>query len=49
MVWLLGDNTTMIFIELPIFIRASETLFSDDDIRAMQNILLEHSFAHSPS
>jgi hypothetical protein len=42
---LLGDNTTMIFIELPIFIRASETLFSDDDIRAMQNILLENPSA----
>lgn len=35
----------MIFIELPIFIRASETLFSDDDIRAMQNTLLENPSA----
>jgi hypothetical protein len=30
----------MIFIELPIFIRCAAELFSDEDIRAMQNTLL---------
>jgi len=32
----------MIFIELPIFIRCASELFSDEDIRAMQNTLLEN-------
>jgi hypothetical protein len=32
----------MIFIELPIFIRCTAELFSDEDIRAMQNTLLEN-------
>lgn len=32
----------MIFIELPIFIRCAAELFSDEDIRAMQNTLLEN-------
>lgn len=33
---------SMIFIELPIFIRCAAVLFSDDDIRGMQNTLLEN-------
>ena len=32
----------MIFIELPIFIRCADELFSNEDIRAMQNTLLEN-------
>jgi hypothetical protein len=32
----------MIFIELPIFIRCAAVLFSEEDIRVMQNTLLEN-------
>lgn len=32
----------MIFIELPIFMRCAAELLSDEDIRAMQNTLLEN-------
>ena len=32
----------IIFIELPIFIRCAAELFSDEDIRTMQNTLLEN-------
>ena len=32
----------MIFIELPIFMRCADALFSDEDLRAMQTILLEN-------
>ncbi len=32
----------MIFIELPIFMRCAAELFSDEEIRAMQNTLLEN-------
>ncbi|WP_198401120.1 type II toxin-antitoxin system RelE/ParE family toxin [Thiomicrospira microaerophila] len=32
----------MIFIELPIFIRCADALFSDEDLRSMQTILLEN-------
>ncbi len=33
---------SMIFIELPIFIRCAAGLFSDEDIRVIQNTLLEN-------
>lgn len=33
---------SMIFVELPIFIRCAAGLFSDEDIRVMQNTLLEN-------
>ena len=32
----------MIFIELPIFMRCADALFSDEDLRAMQTVLLEN-------
>lgn len=33
---------SMIFVELPIFIRCAAALFSDEDIHIMQNTLLEN-------
>lgn len=35
----------MVFIELPIFVRCAEDLFSDDDLAEMQNTLLENPAA----
>jgi hypothetical protein len=32
----------MIFIELPVFTRCAETLFSDDELQEMQRILLQN-------
>ena len=29
---LLADNVTMVFVELPIFIRCADDLFSDEDL-----------------
>lgn len=35
----------MIFVELPIFIRCADLLFSDDDLAELQGILLENPSA----
>lgn len=35
----------MVFIELPIFIRCANALFSDEDLAEMQNTLLENPSA----
>lgn len=35
----------MVFIELPIFIRCAAELFSDDDLMAMQRVLLDNPAA----
>ena len=42
---LLADNPFMVFIELPIFIRCANTLFSDEDLSEIQNTLLENPAA----
>lgn len=39
---LLADNTDMVFVELPIFVRCAAELFSDEDIAGLQNILLKN-------
>lgn len=35
----------MVFIELPIFLRCANELFSDEDLRELQNALLENPLA----
>lgn len=35
----------MVFVELPIFVRCAANLFSDEDIAALQSILLENPTA----
>ena len=35
----------MVFVELPIFIRCAQELFSDDDLRELQVTLLENPAA----
>ncbi len=35
----------MVFVELPIFVRCSQELFSDDDLRELQVTLLENPAA----
>jgi hypothetical protein len=32
----------MVFIELPAFVKAARNLFADEEIRALQNALLEN-------
>ena len=46
---LLTNNTDMVFVELPTFVRCAAELFSDEDIAGLQNILLfsEHFLSHS--
>jgi len=39
---LLADNAFMVFVELPIFIRCADDLFSDEDLAELQNTLLEN-------
>ncbi len=39
---LLADNARMVFVELPIFIRCANDLFSDEDLTELQNTLLEN-------
>lgn len=39
---LLADNAPMVFIELPIFIRCADDLFSDEDLAELQNTLMEN-------
>ena len=39
---LLADNVEMVFVELPIFIRCADDLFSDEDLAELQNTLLEN-------
>ena len=42
---LLADNVTMVFVELPIFVRCAAELFSDEDMAELQNTLLENPAA----
>jgi len=42
---LLAYHSKMVFIELPMFIRCANTLFSDDDIAELQGMLLENPAA----
>jgi len=39
---LLADNACMVFVELPMFIRCTDDLFSDEDLAELQNTLLEN-------